>query len=99
MDINMLIHRIMALPYVPQAISWLAFALIAGVTAKLIIPGQENMGWFRTVLVGLAGTFIGGFAAVHMGYHVTMGWNIYGFITAVAGSLVLVLINRVVTRS
>jgi uncharacterized membrane protein YeaQ/YmgE (transglycosylase-associated protein family) len=99
MDINLLIHRIMALPYVPSLISWIAFGLVAGVAAKLILPGQENLGWFRTICVGIAGAFIGGFTAARMGYHVTVGWNIYGFVAAVCESLVLLLINRVVTRS
>jgi uncharacterized membrane protein YeaQ/YmgE (transglycosylase-associated protein family) len=99
MDINIFIHRIMAVPYLPTLISWVAFGLVAGVAAKLILPGQENLGWFRTILVGIAGAFIGGFVAAYMGYHVTVGWNIFGFIAAVSGAIVLLLINRVVTRS
>lgn len=99
MDINLIIQRTMATPYLPILISWVAFGLVAGVVAKLILPGQESLGWFRTVLVGIAGAFIGGFAATYLGYHVTVGWNIYGFIAAVCGSLALLIINRVVTRS
>ncbi len=99
MDINLMIQRIMALPYIPSLISWVAFGLIAGVVAKIILPGQENLGWIRTICVGIAGAFIGGFAATSMGYQITVGWNIFGFIAAVAGSIVLLLINRVVTRS
>lgn len=99
MDINILIHRIMALPYVPSFMSWVFFGLVAGVTAKIILPGQENLGWIRTVLVGIAGAFLGGFAATSMGYSVNVGWNLFGFLAAVAGSIVLLLIHRVVTKS
>jgi uncharacterized membrane protein YeaQ/YmgE (transglycosylase-associated protein family) len=99
MDINILIQRIMAMPYVPSLISWVFFGLIAGVVAKLILPGQENLGWIRTVLVGIAGAFLGGFGATSLGYHVTVGWNLFGFMAAVAGSIVLLLINRLVTKS
>jgi len=99
MDVNIFIQRIMAMPYIPSAMSWLFFGLVAGVVAKVILPGQENLGWFRTIIVGIAGAFLGGFAASHMGYHINMGWNVHGFLAAVAGSVVLLLINRVVTRS
>lgn len=99
MDINILIHRIMAMPYISSLMSWILFGLIAGVVAKLILPGQENLGWIRTVLVGIAGAFLGGFAAASMGYHVTVGWNIYGFIAAVIGAIFLLIIHRLVTKS
>lgn len=89
----------MAMPYIPSLMSWMFFGLVAGVTAKLILPGQENLGWFRTIMVGVLGAFLGGFAAAHLGYHINVGWNIFGFIAAVAGSVVLLLIHRVVTRS
>jgi uncharacterized membrane protein YeaQ/YmgE (transglycosylase-associated protein family) len=99
MDINILIHRIMAVPYISSLMSWVFFGLIAGVVAKLILPGQENLGWLRTVFVGIAGAFLGGCAAAYMGYNVTVGWNIFGFIAAVCGSIILLLINRLVTKS
>jgi uncharacterized membrane protein YeaQ/YmgE (transglycosylase-associated protein family) len=99
MDINLLIQRILAMPYVPSLISWVFFGLIAGVTAKLLLPGQENLGWIRTVLVGIFGAFLGGFGAASMGYQITVGWNIFGFMAAVAGAIVLLLIHRLVTKS
>jgi uncharacterized membrane protein YeaQ/YmgE (transglycosylase-associated protein family) len=99
MDINILIQRVMALPYVPSVISWIFFGLVAGVTAKLILPGQENLGWLRTILVGIVGAFLGGIGAASLGYNVHVGWNLLGFMAAVAGSVVLLLINRLVTKS
>lgn len=99
MDMNILIQRTMALPYVPSIISWLFFGLVAGVTAKILLPGQENLGWIRTVFVGILGAFLGGFGATSMGYHVNVGWNLFGFAAAVAGSIVLLLIHRVVTKT
>ncbi|MCB9071981.1 MAG: GlsB/YeaQ/YmgE family stress response membrane protein [Bdellovibrionaceae bacterium] len=80
-------------------LNWLFFGLVAGVTAKIILPGQENLGWMRTIFVGILGAFLGGFIAAYMGYNVKIGWNVYGFISAVAGSFILLIINRVVTRS
>ena len=99
MDLNIFIHRLMALPYVPGIISWVFFGLVAGVTAKILLPGQDNLGWIRTILVGIVGAFLGGFAAASMGYSVTVGWNMAGFLAAVGGALVLLLLNRLVTRT
>lgn len=99
MDINQIIHKILSTPYLASILSWMSFGLIAGVAAKLLLPGQENLGWFRTIIVGIIGAFIGGIGANMMGFQVNIGWNIMGFICAVIGSVVLLLINRLVTRS
>lgn len=99
MDINGLILKIMALPYVPSLLSWMGFGLTAGVVAKVILPGQENLGWIRTIAIGILGAFLGGIIAAYWGWPVRLGWNFLGFLAAVAGSLLLLLINRVVTRT
>ncbi len=99
MDIEILFRRLMALPYIPSLLSWAFFGLLAGVVAKIILPGQESLGWIRTILVGICGAFLGGFLAAFLGYNVHMGWNMLGFVAAVGGSVVLLLINRLVTRT
>jgi uncharacterized membrane protein YeaQ/YmgE (transglycosylase-associated protein family) len=99
MDINHAIHNILSTPYIASILSWVCFGLVAGVAAKLILPGEESMGWLRTIVVGILGAFIGGIGASMMGYNVNIGWNILGFCCAVIGSVVLLLLNRIVTRS
>lgn len=37
--------------------------LVVGAIARFIMPGVENMGWLMTAVVGIAGSFIGGFIA------------------------------------
>lgn len=99
MNINSWIHYFYELPYVSQAIHWILFGLISGVAAKVILPGQENLGWLRTIGVGILGAFLGGFLANYMGYHVNIGWNLVGMLTSIGGAVILLLLNRVVTRS
>ena len=99
MDINSWVRYLYHLPYVAMVTHWLLFGLVAGVTAKIIIPGQENLGWFRTIGVGILGAIVGGFLATYFGYSVQIGWNIVGFVASVGGAIVLILLNRVVTRS
>lgn len=42
-------------------IGWIVFGLIVGVIAKLIMPGKDPGGCIITILLGIAGSFIGGF--------------------------------------
>ncbi len=94
-----MVQKFLAIPYVPLIINWVGLGLAAGVVAKVLLPGDEKLGWIRTVLVGIVGAFLGGVMAAQVGLTVRVGWNVYGFAAAVAGSIVLLLIHRVVTRS
>ena len=41
----------------------LIVGLIVGAIARWFMPGVENMGWLMTALLGIAGSFVGGFIA------------------------------------
>jgi uncharacterized membrane protein YeaQ/YmgE (transglycosylase-associated protein family) len=41
----------------------LIVGLVVGAIARWIMPGVENMGWLMTALLGIAGSFVGGFIA------------------------------------
>jgi uncharacterized membrane protein YeaQ/YmgE (transglycosylase-associated protein family) len=42
-------------------IGWIVFGLIAGLIAKAIMPGKDPGGCIITILIGIAGSLIGGF--------------------------------------
>jgi uncharacterized membrane protein YeaQ/YmgE (transglycosylase-associated protein family) len=42
-------------------IAWIVFGLIAGIIAKLLMPGRDPGGCIITMLLGIAGAFVGGF--------------------------------------
>ena len=44
-------------------IGWIVFGLIAGVIAKALMPGKDPGGCIITILLGIAGSVIGGFIA------------------------------------
>ena len=46
-------------------IGWLLFGLIVGAIAKFLMPGRDPGGWIVTILLGIAGSFVGGFLASH----------------------------------
>ncbi len=80
-------------------LGWIAFGFLAGLVAKILLPGRENMGWIRTILVGIAGSFVGGFLGSFFGMGTPGEWSWPAFGTAVTGAVVLLIINRIVTRS
>lgn len=87
-------------PYFHQILLWAGLGLGVGIAAKLLLPGSENMGWIRTIVLGLGGCFLGNVVAPRV-----FAWPIYpafswqGIGIGVVGAVVLVLINRLVTKS
>ncbi len=41
-------------------LAWIVLGLIAGAIAKAIYPGQQGGGILSTILLGIAGAFLGG---------------------------------------
>ena len=87
-------------PLVQQSLLWLGLGLGVGVAAKIIIPGNEHMGWIRTILVGLVGTFVGNFLAPRMfDWPTYAAFSLPGVGIGIAGAIVFVVVNRIVTSS
>ncbi|HST47919.1 GlsB/YeaQ/YmgE family stress response membrane protein [Jatrophihabitans sp.] len=42
-------------------ISLIIIGLIAGAIARLLVPGRQDIGILATILLGIVGSFIGGF--------------------------------------
>jgi uncharacterized membrane protein YeaQ/YmgE (transglycosylase-associated protein family) len=42
-------------------ITWLFFGLIVGLIGRLLMPGRQPMGWLATMVLGVVGSFAGGF--------------------------------------
>ena len=40
---------------------WILIGLVAGLIARFLIPGKQAMGWIMTIVLGLAGSLLGGF--------------------------------------
>ena len=78
-------------------IAWIIFGLIAGALARLIMPGTQGMGILWTLLLGLAGALAGGFIAAALGFGGVDGFNIWSFVLAVGGAVLLLFIYGLVT--
>ncbi len=76
------------------------FGLIAGALARLLVPGPDPMGMGGTIVLGVVGSFVGGF----LGY-VLLGKDFNegalqpsGLVGSVIGAVVALLIYRAVVR-
>jgi uncharacterized membrane protein YeaQ/YmgE (transglycosylase-associated protein family) len=72
--------------------------LIVGLVAKLIMPGKDPGGFILTILLGIAGAFVGGFIGSLLGLGTFTGFNLGSFLLAVAGALVLLIAYRMIFR-
>ena len=72
-------------------LSWIVFGLIAGSLAKLIMPGDDPGGCIVTILLGVAGAFVGGFIGSQLGFGEVTEFDLRSLGVAVVGSIVLLL--------
>ncbi|MFI8823796.1 GlsB/YeaQ/YmgE family stress response membrane protein [Streptomyces sp. NPDC053431] len=79
-------------------IGWILVGLIAGIIAKLLMPGKDPGGIFITILIGIAGGLLGGW----LGKVIFDVDSIDGFfeistwVAAIVGSLILLACYRLV---
>lgn len=70
-------------------LSWILFGLIAGIIAKWIMPGKDPGGIIVTILIGIAGAFVGGWLGSVIGMGSMGDFSLGSFITAIVGALIL----------
>ena len=74
-------------------IGWLLFGLIVGAIAKFLMPGRDPGGWIVTILLGIAGSFVGGFLASTL---LGSDNQAAGWIGSIIGAMLLLLIYRMI---
>jgi len=71
-------------------ISTIVIGLIVGLVARLLKPGDDSMGWIKTILVGIGGSLIATYGGQALGlYQAGQG---AGFIGSVVGAVVLLFL-------
>ena len=78
---------------------WIVFGLIAGLIAKLLMPGKDPGGFIVTILLGIAGALVGGFIGQALGFGSVDGFNFGSLVIAVLGSIVLLIAYRTLRRN
>ena len=79
-----------------QILYSIVIGFLAGVVAKLIMPGRDPGGFIVTTLLGIVGAVV----ATYLGQ--ALGWygpgDGAGFIGAVVGAIILLVLYRVIGR-
>jgi len=77
-------------------LGWILIGLIAGLIAKMIMPGRDPSGCIVTVLLGIGGAVVAGFLGQAIGwYEVGEG---AGFLAAIVGAMILLFVYRLFAR-
>jgi uncharacterized membrane protein YeaQ/YmgE (transglycosylase-associated protein family) len=77
-------------------VGWIIFGLVVGIVAKLLTPGRDPGGFIVTILLGIAGALLGGFLGRAAGWY--REGDPVGFVVAVVGSILLLVLYRLVAR-
>ncbi len=84
----------------PPFLYWVVLGLLAGTLAKFLVPGRDPSGCIITVLIGVAGSFIGGLIATALGWGAATRGSLdpRSILVATLGAIVLLLVGRLVRR-
>lgn len=76
---------------------WILFGLVIGVIAKLLMPGRDPGGFIVTILLGIAGSFLGGLIGRAIGLY-EPGQRMAGWIVSILGAILILWIYRMIVR-
>jgi uncharacterized membrane protein YeaQ/YmgE (transglycosylase-associated protein family) len=72
-------------------IAFAVFGLIVGLIARLLYPGRQAMGFMATMILGMIGSFVGGFIAYLFGADPQDGpFQSAGWIMSIVGAMIVV---------
>lgn len=71
--------------------------LVVGFIARMLKPGDDNMGWIMTGLLGVAGSFVAQFAGTALGLY--QQGDVAGWIASVIGAIILLVIYGMVKKN
>jgi uncharacterized membrane protein YeaQ/YmgE (transglycosylase-associated protein family) len=78
---------------------WVVIGGLAGWAASAIMNSGENRGVLGNVVLGVLGGFLGGFLIQMLGGEGFTGFNIWSFVVALFGAVLLIGLKRLFTRA
>jgi uncharacterized membrane protein YeaQ/YmgE (transglycosylase-associated protein family) len=72
----------------------LIVGLIVGLIARALHPGKDSMGIVLTALLGIAGSFVAGYAGAALGWY--RQGDAAGWIASVVGAVVLLFVYNLI---
>lgn len=76
-------------------ITWIIFGAIVGAVARFLMPGRDPMGWVATIVLGIVGSFVGGWLGqVVFAGNASLPPPSAGWIGSIIGAIVVLAIYR-----
>lgn len=80
-------------------LAWILLGLIAGAIAQLLVPGDDAgggglFGILLTIVIGIAGAFIGGWIGVQAGWGTVSSFDLRSIGLAILGAVLLLFLLR-----
>ena len=77
-------------------ILWIIFGGLAGWVASVIMKTDVNQGTLKDIFMGIVGAVVGGFLMGLFGQSGVNGFNIYSFIVAIIGAIIVIYFGRMI---
>ncbi|MFP3552817.1 GlsB/YeaQ/YmgE family stress response membrane protein [Paraburkholderia sp. SIMBA_049] len=77
-------------------IGTIVVGLIVGLIARALKPGDDSMGLIMTIIIGIAGSLIAGYAGRALGWY--QPGQAAGWIASIIGAIILLVIYHLVRR-
>lgn len=77
-------------------LSWLISGLIIGAIAKFLMPGKDPGGMIITILLGIAGAFVGSYIGQVLGLYAS--GEPAGWLMSILGAIVLLGLYRAIKK-
>jgi uncharacterized membrane protein YeaQ/YmgE (transglycosylase-associated protein family) len=78
-------------------ILWIIFGALAGWIASMIMGGGDGL--LMDIVIGIVGAILGGWIMSLFGQGGVSGFNIYSFLVAIFGAIVLLVIVKALRRT
>lgn len=78
-------------------ITWIVIGGLAGWVASMITKTDAQQGVIGNIVAGIIGAFVGGFLVGLLGGEGFTGFNIWSFLVALLGAIVVLFIWRAIT--
>lgn len=76
-------------------LTWIVFGAVVGIIARFLVPGADPMGWVGTILLGIIGSFVGGFLAqLLFTGNASIPPPTAGWIGSIVGAIIVLLLWR-----
>lgn len=77
---------------------WIIFGGLVGWIASMVMGTDPEQGIFLNIVIGIIGAVIGGWIMSSVGQTGVSGFNLYSFIVALIGSVILIGLVKLVRR-